>query len=61
MYMLKADFLHDNLNMQMLTKVFLFQFIDYLQNESLYIEVWGRQKGKGGGQPAPIKVTAIGI
>lgn len=24
------------------------QFIDYLNNESLYIEVWGRQKGKGG-------------
>ena len=39
----------------------LFQFIDYLQNESLYIEVWGRQKGKklGSSSTAPKAVSNI--
>jgi len=31
---------------------FSFQFVDYLQNEALLIEVWGRQKdGTGSGAP----------
>ena len=40
-----------------------FQFVEYLQNESLYIEVWGRQKVKGQktNQPAPkaVKVSLL--
>lgn len=40
-------------NMLLLLIIFFsFQFVDYLQNEALIIEVWGRQKGgAGGGAP----------